>query len=136
MITSLIVFNVGQQLTPEKLAAAIALWKERGPTSYDMEYTKPMVNETFKVRVRKGDVVSVTMNDQPLPEREYPYHSMRALFGFIERFQQIDQEPGQPRAFVRATFDETDGHIRRYVRSVSGKKERAEFVVTKLEPKD
>src|SRR6516164_3745556 len=99
MITSLIVFNVGQQLTPEKLAAAIALWKERGPTSYDMEYTKPMVNETFKVRVRKGDVVSVTMNDQPLPEREYPYHSMRALFGFIERFQQIDQEPGQPRAF-------------------------------------
>jgi hypothetical protein len=136
--TTLFVFNIKQQLTPEQLAAATALWKAKGPASYDMEYTKQLGTEEEKyfVEVRKGEVVSVKMNDQPIEERLYRYHSMLALFSFIEQFQKIDREPGRPRAFVRADFDATDGHIQRYVRSVSGTRERVQIVVTKFGIRD
>jgi hypothetical protein len=133
--TTLIVYNLRQQLTPQQLAGAVALWKKHGPRSYDFEYTKRTttnVEEKYAVQVRDGEVTSVTLNEEPLEERLYSYHSMLALFGFMDRFLEIDRQPGRPRAFVRASFDEEDGHVRRYVRSVSGTKERVEIVVTKF----
>ena len=66
----------------------------------------------------------------------YPYHSVPALFGFMNDFLAQDRRPGRPRAFVRAAFAEADGHPMRYVRSVTGgARERVEIVVTTFEPK-
>lgn len=146
--TTMIVYNLKQQLTPEQLQAAVARWNERGPASYDMEYTKQTAAsesiETYVVEVRAGKVVKVDVAPglrgkdtrwQPIEERLYPYHSVPALFGFMNDFLAQDRRPGRPRAFVRAAFDDNDGHVMRYVRNVSGAKERVEIVVTKFEPK-
>ena len=65
--TILIVFNLRQQLKPEQLAAAKALWKAKGPRDYDMTYRQLVGDEpeTFVVRVRGGQVESVERNGQP-----------------------------------------------------------------------
>jgi hypothetical protein len=142
--TTMIVYNLRQQLTPEQLEAARQRWLQHGPASYDMEYTKiTTTTETYRVEVRDTKVVKVEMtpglpgNDakwQPIEERLYPYHSVPALFGFMNDFLARDRMPGRPRAFVRANFDSNDGHLMRYVRSVSGTTpQRVEIVVTKFE---
>lgn len=129
-ITTLIVFNLGQQLKPAQLAAAADLWKQRGPRDYDMAYTKKVGEiETYVVEVRKGIVVSAERNGKPVEERQLRYHSMNALFSDIERFQELDAEPGRPKTFTIATFDADDGHIKHYIRRVMGSTERQEITV-------
>jgi hypothetical protein len=146
--TTMIVYNLRQQLTPAQLEAARAHWNDHGPADYDMEYTKQTTTadslETYAVQVRGGKVVKVEVTPglpgketrwQPIEERLYPYHSVPALFGFMYEFLAQDRRPGRPRAFVRAVFAPDDGHPMRYVRSVSGAtRERVEIVVTKFEP--
>src|SRR5262245_26823019 len=52
-----------QRLTPEQLAEARALWKAQRPRDYDLEYTKKgAVTGTFVVQVRRGQVVSATLD--------------------------------------------------------------------------
>src|SRR5437667_1387750 len=115
-------YNMRSQLTAEQLAQAEARWKARGPADYDMEYTirKLESTETYIVKVRGRKAVSVICNGQPLEERLRSYSEMPSLFGFIERFIELDSEPGRPRTFANATFDPNDGHPLRYVRSVMG----------------
>lgn len=133
-ITTLVTFNLRQQLRPEQLAAAKALWKEKGPRDYDLEYTKQVQQtELFRSRVRDGKVVAATRNGQPLEERLYRYSSVPGLFSDIERFLEIDAEPGRPRTFTVASFNGQDGHPLRYVRRVMGSTERVEITV-KLTP--
>ena len=134
-ITIMIVYNLKQQLTPPQFAAAQALWKEKGPRDYDMTYTKKVgAPETYAVRVRAGVVVSAERNGQPVEERQLHYHSMNALFSDVERFLELDAEPGRPRTFCVARFDPDDGHLRHYVRRVMGSTERAEITVERLTP--
>jgi hypothetical protein len=132
--TILIAYNVSQQLTMQKFEAAHALWKKRGPADYDMDYSTQTTAETkFHVRVRGGNVVEATMNGEPIEPRLYSHRTMNGLLSDVQRFLEIDQKPGSPRAYVRATFDGSDGHLVRYVRSVSETRERVEIVVTKFE---
>lgn len=144
--TTMIVYNLKQQLTPGQLEAARQRWLQHGPADYDMEYTKiTTTTETYRVEVRGKKVVKVEVTPdlpgkdarwQPIEARLYPYHSVPALFGFMNDFLAHDRMPGRPRAFVRANFDSDDGHLMRYVRSVSGTApQRVEFVVTKFEPR-
>jgi hypothetical protein len=135
-VVTLIVYNLWQQLTPEKLAAAAALWKAKGPRDYDLTYRQSAGNsvDTYSVRVRGGRVESAERNGVPLEERQWKYHSMAALFGDIERFQELDAAPGRPRTYTVATFDKDDGHLLRYVRRVMGTRERAQIVVTAFTP--
>src|SRR5207253_997447 len=108
-ITILVVFNLSQQLTREQLAAAEALWKEKGPRDYDLEYTEEgSIFNKFTVKVRAGRVVDAQPDDRPL-EQKRAYYGMPALFGFIEDFLQQDAQPGKPRTFTIATFDPNDG---------------------------
>jgi uncharacterized protein DUF6174 len=141
--TTMIAYNLGQQLKPDTLQAAVARWNEHGPADYDMEYTKQTGAadslETNVVEVRGGKVVKVVRAPglrtkdtqwQPVEERLYPHYSVPALFGFMNDFLAQDRRPGRPRVFVRAAFDEQDGHLTRYVRSVTGgTNERVEIVV-------
>jgi hypothetical protein len=144
--TIMIVYNLGQQLTPEMLEAARQKWLQHGPGSYDMEYSKITTStETYRVEVRGGKVVKAEVASglpgkdtkwEPIEERFYRYHSVAALFDFMNGFLAHDGTPGKPRAFVRANFDSNDGHPMRYVRSVSGPPlQRVEIVVTRFEPK-
>src|SRR5947209_7738541 len=68
-VGTLIAYNAGQQLKPEQLAAARALWKEKGPADYNLEYSiqkQESELEHWAVEVRGGKVVAVALNDRPL----------------------------------------------------------------------
>src|SRR5207302_4370968 len=113
-------FNLNQQLTREQLYAARVDWQRHGPANYDLEYVKEgSVTGTYDVQVRKGKVVAATLDGRPLEPRLYPTCDMNALFDDIERFLDLDAEPGSPRAYNVATFDVQDGHLLRYIRTVS-----------------
>jgi hypothetical protein len=126
-----------QQLTFEQLAHARDLWKAKGPANYDMNYEIHVLDSTdrYSVRVRGGKAIAVTRNDQPVEQRQFRYSDMPALFGFIEDFLEQDSQPGTPRTFATASFDPTDGHLQRYVRSVMSKRERQEILVTQFLPR-
>lgn len=120
-------YNLSQQLSADKLAAAKALWDRAKPRDYDLEYTQTGgAAETRKVKVRGGRVVSVVREGGPLEPRLYAYSDMDAWFGFLEDYVKGDAEPGKPRVYSVATFDPEDGHIVRYVRRVMGTTERLE----------
>lgn len=123
-------FNLRQQLTLERLEAARALWRQAGPSSYDLEYTKRgSATGTIVVQVRKGRVLSATLDGQPLEPRLYPYYDMAGLFDDIGRFLEIDTAPGSPRTFTKALFDPVDGHLIHYIRSVTSTRQRLEINV-------
>jgi hypothetical protein len=129
-ITGNIVYNLWQQLKPEQLATARALWDAKKPSNYDMEYTQAGATPgTFTVEVRDGKIVSAARDGQPLDERLYGYYDMNGLFNSIDQFMEIDQKPGAPRTFTKATFDASDGHVIRYIRRVMGTNERLEINV-------
>jgi hypothetical protein len=133
-------FNLSIQLTPEQLEAARTLWKEKGPKSYDMVYTKRLNDDvkvgTFQVKVRAREVKEVLMNGKPLvkenDEDSDPriYHSMDRLFSDIERFMVLDKKPGAPKVYVTAIFDPDTGALRRYIRRVMGTTLRIEMHIT------
>jgi hypothetical protein len=124
-------YNPTVPLTAPLLAEAQARWKEHGPRNYDLDYTIKKIENTekFHVQVRNGKVVSVTMDGRALESRLYPYHTMPALFDFIEEFREQDSQPGRPRTFTSVMFDPVDGHLIHYVRSVAVRRERQEIIV-------
>lgn len=87
---------------------------------------------TYRVQVRKGKVVAATLDGRPLEPRLYPTCDMNALFDDIERFLDLDAQPGSPRAYNVATFDVHDGHLLRYIRSVSATGQRLDIRVHTL----
>ena len=138
---TLIRINMALQLKPEALDAAWALWKEKGPPSYVLVYTRSVPGsdtETYLVRVRDGKTVFASLNGMPLEDRLYPRYGMDALFGDLDDFLRLAHKPGAPRTYLVAGFDPEDGHIYRFVRSVSSvmgrTHERVEINVQELRP--
>ncbi|MBV9125182.1 MAG: hypothetical protein JO112_17640 [Planctomycetes bacterium] len=142
-LTILVTFTLRQQLRPEQLAQARALWRQKGPADYDLSYTVEKQEsdpEKFVVQVRHGRVMSVveaapgagdfvTENGRPLEPRQFSYYSVPALFDFVDQFLKMDAEPGSPRTFTRAYFDPEDGHLVHYIRRVMGSRQRVEIDV-------
>src|SRR5580700_10860024 len=65
-VTIIVVYSYSQQLTTDQLAAAQALWQEKGPKSYKTTYIKNIAgqpSERIFVRVEDGLVDLVTNND-------------------------------------------------------------------------
>src|SRR5262249_34361239 len=120
-ITANLWYNLRQQLTPEELAAARRLWSENRPRDYQLNYTiKQELNpdpaggtpRRFRVMVRDDNIASVTDPDgRALKPDAFEFDSMDALFNFIDWQLRVDAKPGKPRAFVKATFAPTDGHV-------------------------
>jgi hypothetical protein len=137
-MASLVFYNLSQQLTPEQLAAARALWKEKGPKSYQLTYRIKIgidhEPDIYVVRVRNGEVVSSTLNERPEEKRLFAERGMDAMFDWIQEFQELTAKPKQPRTFLRARFDDKTGAVRWYVRRVGGSSERLEITVEPLEP--
>lgn len=137
-VATLIVYNLGQQLKREQLAAARELWKSNSLKSYQLTYTQKKGSdaraETYVVRVRSGKVVSVSLDGRPLEKRLYSFFGMEALFDYILDFLEQDARPDRPRTFARARFDPDSGALRDYVRRVMGGSERVEIKVDSLVP--
>jgi hypothetical protein len=135
----LIVYNLRQQLKPERLEAARKQWDAKGPANYVMRYTTRMNEETttdeYVVKVRNKKAYEVLVNGFPEPPERLGYHGMDALFDYIERFVELDAEKGKPRTFTKASFDEQTGALREFVRRVMGKRERLHILVEPLEVK-
>jgi Family of unknown function (DUF6174) len=133
-------FNLSIQLTPDQLEEAQRLWKEKGPKSYNMVYTKllnddPKVDK-FEVEVRGGEVKKVQMNGKPLQREKEDgpdpriHHSMDRLLRDIERFMELDKKPDAKKVYVTAIFDDKNGALRRYIRRVMGTTQRIEMHIT------
>lgn len=140
------VYNAGQPLTPEKLAAARQLWKQHGPSDYDLKITRAAsytssdgsggtTVDRIDLQVRGGQVTSFLLNGkEPEPligrdgqrnveaeRRQRESYAMDGLFDAIEEFMELDRREGR-RSFMRARFDKTDGHITMFTRQVDGKR--------------
>lgn len=135
-VVSLVAYNFSQQLRPEQLATARALWKQKEPLNYEFRYTTLRTGATrpehYYVRVRNRQVVHLTLDDRPLESRHFSQYSMSGLFGAIKQFLDMDSQPNKPRTFTRAEFDEETGALRRYVRRVMGSNERIEIRVEEV----
>jgi hypothetical protein len=136
MAGSNLLYNLRQQLTPEALAAAQALWERAGPADYDMRVTKnvvsgggPGLSDVITVKVRGKRPTDVQLNGKPLEPRLWPEYDMPAMFEWVERFLQIDRAPGAPPVFCVARFDTKDGHLIGFVRSVRATQERQDLKV-------
>ena len=136
---SLIWWNLRLQLKPEQLEANRRLWEANGPADYVMVYMTRRNEETstdrYVVKVKQKKAYEVLVNGIPEPPERLEYQSMDSLFNYIERFLELDSEPGKPRTYARASFDEKTGAIRNYVRRVMGKTERLEINVEPLATK-
>jgi hypothetical protein len=137
---SLVVYNLGQQLKPEQVAAARKLWREKGPKSYQLAYRIKIgidkEPDYYVVRVRNGEVISSTLNERLEEKRLFADRGMEALFDWIERFLEMSSKPNQPKTFTIGSFDPNTGAVRKYVRRVAGSSERLEIVVEPVEPLD
>jgi hypothetical protein len=131
-------YNARQQLTPEKLATAMALWDANGPADYDLVIDKTIspaaanvaaVRDRIDVQVRNKKAVSGTINGAPLERRLLAEYDVAGWFGFVEEFLRIDTTPGAPRTFRAAEFDPHTGQLLRFRRRVSGTRERQEIVL-------
>src|SRR5579884_1373361 len=69
-ITVPILYNLSKQLQPAQVAAARALWEERGPRDYDLQYQvkidRDPVADEYLVEVRGGRVVLAACNGELL----------------------------------------------------------------------
>lgn len=144
-VTTLVVYNLRQQLEPAQLAAARKLWEEKRPSDYVLTYTKKGdVTGTFIVTVHKDKVTSVIMEEdkgnekvqEPLQQRLYDHYDMSGLFDDIERFLEMRAKPDSPRTFMTALFDPRNGQLLRFVRSVmsTGKRIQIDVQPIRTEP--
>lgn len=139
--TTLAVYNIRQQLKPETVREAIALWKDKGPKDYLLKYKAQKTQESgdmtdhYVVSVRGGQAREVHVNGVPLEDRQLAYYGMHRLLQDIERFMEIDSEPGKPKVFTRGIFDGKTGALAWYVRSVMKSRQRVEITVESLQLK-
>ncbi len=144
-VSTLVIYNLRQQLEPAQLAAARKLWEEKRPPDYVLTYTKKGdASGTFIVTVRNGKVASVVMEEEkgndkvqePLPQRLYEHYDMNGLFDDIERFLDVRARPDSPRTFMTAVFDPRNGQLLRFVRSVmsTGKRVQIDVEPIRIEP--
>jgi hypothetical protein len=117
-----------EPLTLERLREARAVWEQRRPSNYRLEYSKQgKASGTFVITVRGSKVVSATMQTgdetpQELRKDQFDTYDMTGLLYDIERFLQMDAQPNAPKASNRGRFAPEDGHLLRYVRSVPAEK--------------
>ena len=125
------------QMKPEDFAAAKKRWQDARIKNYNLDYKKRLNSEerwtNFSVKVRGGKVQEVLMDGKPLEKSAEAdsdpriYHSMDAQFSFIQRFLDIDQKPGAPRAYVSAVFDPATGAVLHYVRRLMAQRVELDY---------
>jgi hypothetical protein len=146
-----IVYNLGLQLRPEKVAEARGRWRRHAPADYDLKVLVTTTHEGGEERdedvlaVRGGRVRMAGSNGYllfldpalavltgpgflALPPEDLRRHGVEAMFDRMEEALRDDAASGG-RNYVTAQFDPRDGHPQRYVRRIRGTKERVEWLV-------
>jgi hypothetical protein len=136
-------YNLGEPLTPEKLHAARALWRQHRPANYDLKILTAQAGGTvqnrYTLKIRGGQIVEFLVNGreaEPLLDREghrntaeerrqRENYDIDGLFDAIEELMQQDRIAGRT-TFTRARFDKTDGHLQFYERQVQVPKSEGE----------
>jgi hypothetical protein len=150
-----IVYNLGLQLTPEQLSLARERWRATGPVDYVLNYQQRHTHDgvqeetAYHVIVRDRHIAAVVCDGEltylngagarlalglwpnALPGRSGA-GDMDDLFDFVEHRLQQDLDQSR-RPYATASFAPTDGHISRYVRRISGGRERLEWTVKLLQ---
>jgi hypothetical protein len=130
--------NVRQQLTPEQLADAQKRWADKGPTDYDLWIEKRVSSansdaeqppEIIEAKIRRGKVLSATLDGRPMEPRLLRDYDMPAWFGFVDDFLRRDTAEGAPRTFRTAVFSPETGALLHFTRRVSGTRERQEITI-------
>jgi hypothetical protein len=135
------IYNVKQQLTPAELTRNRELWETHRPRDYVFEYLKRLgdAEEVYTVTVRGGRVQSVVMKPKGSAEEialrpdQYGSYDMSGQFDQIERFLELDREPGARRSYNRATFDPQDGHLLSYDHSRGSASKSVKIIVTRFD---
>jgi hypothetical protein len=130
--------NIRQQLTPQQLAGAQKRWAEKGPPDYDLWIEKRISSansdaeqqpEIIESKIRRGKVLSATLDGRPLDPRLLTDYDMPAWFGFVDDFLKRDTADGAPRTFRTAVFSSETGALLHFTRRVSGTRERQEITI-------
>lgn len=128
--------GAGEPLTQERLAAAEALWKEKGPKSYVLDVDVRGLHH--RIEVKDGAVVSMTTDGKAADERFREYWSVEGMF------QQLSEEISNlkhPETFgvtdpsevtLLAKFDPVSGYPARFLRHVQSQTRSIEWTA-KLE---
>jgi hypothetical protein len=155
-LTFPIVYNLGQQLTPEQVAQARQRWQEHGARDYDLDYQVRFDREeqadSYKVKVRDGKVVSVVRNNEvrlfedaaalllgllclglERPDENFQQHTVEHFFKHIETTLREDSSAAK-RNYATASFDSFDGHPTHYVHRVAGTGKRLEWTIKLTRP--
>ena len=137
-----IVYNLGQQLRPEQLAAAKARWQQSGPADYDLTFTlkydrEPQAErhvalvrggrvvwsscegELVQVSPAVGAAIGVAAGGSSRGGRDVP-----AIFAHLEALLAEGETQGN---FLVAVFDPKTGWPRRIIRRVRGTSTREEW---------
>lgn len=120
-------FNRGQPaiMQPAELDLAEARWRQHGSADYDLDLDASLgLAGKMHVEVRQGEVIAVTLNDQPTRRHLWDYWSVPGLFEVMrldrDRNLAAAQEPaGTPAEPVlqQAVFDPRNGLPLEYRRS-------------------
>lgn len=131
------------RLTSERLDAAVELWREHGPASYNLDL-KLSGGQTglIHVEVRDGEVTAMTRNGRtPDQRRTWDYWSVENQLEALR--QELESARDPERAFgvasessvvLRAEFDPQYGYPRIYHRIVLGQSSELRWEVTALVP--
>lgn len=135
-------YNLRQQLTPEQLRIAKARWELAGIADYDLNVHKDVasagsdsgIKDAIFVQVRSNQVTDLKLNGRQLERRLWPQYDMAGWFEWLERNLEIDRQPNAPRSYCIASFDEKNGHIIKYIRSVRSTGDRQELNIELKRP--
>ena len=141
----LIVFlNRGQLpiMRPTDLEAAESRWKQRGPTSYNLDLEGSFdIKGHMHVEVRNRAVIAMSLDGRPSPRRLWPLWSVSGLFEFIEADAKRNAEAANHEGIAlpepvlqQAEFDAELGLPRGYQRTELSTGQSGGWQIVKFEP--
>ena len=132
-----------EPLTRESIENARRLWRSAGLQDYELQLEVRTAGGTlsrYDVSVRDGEVVQLRLNGLPAESRRPADFSVPGLFETLERESDLAGEANGPfsatgaQAIMRVRFDENTGHLKRYLRSVTGSRETMEIRTVSFKP--
>jgi len=124
--------GVGEPLTAERLAAAEALWNEKGPKSYALDVD--VRDAHHHIEVKDGKAVSMTTDGREVAERLWSTWTVEGMFKSLsEELSNLRHpeatfgvtDPGE--VTLRAEFDRTNGYPVTFLRHVQGQTRSVEW---------
>jgi hypothetical protein len=131
------------ELTRDTLHAAQTRWEQSGPANYHMivEMSGDRIEASkYDVTVRSKQVVKLERNGQAVPSgSSSESFSVDGLFAILDEEIELTQKPvalGAPpgySSYPMASFDNSNGRLVRFQRSVGGTKNSIEIRVREFE---